>query len=365
MKVLILSDANSIHTLRWAQSLKNKKLELVIFTLISPKKESSEKYNKLGINVKSASLETKITNFREPNLSKINYIRSLKLLNKTIKKFNPDLIHAHYASSYGVLACLSRFKPMILSVWGTDIYHFPYKNIFNKCLIKLVINKSNAICSTSEDMKKIIEKDFYRNDVNIVPFGINPSDFYVQKNKNNEFYVGTIKSIENHNGIDCLLEAAAIVIHKYQKNIKFLIVGDGSLKLEMQQRSVDLKINEYVEFKGFVSHENVLHYFNQLSIFVAVSTRESFGVSVLEAAACQVPSITSNIGGLKEVNINNKTGIVIDPNNPHELAVSIIALYEDNNFRKTLGKNARNFVKEKFNWKDNVNQMVDIYKKNI
>ena len=63
----------------------------------------------------------------------------------------------------------------------------------------------------------------------------------------------------------------------------------------------------------------MINYYNILSIFVAVSERESFGVSVLEAAACGVPSITSNVGGLIEVNLNNKTGLIISANDPIKL----------------------------------------------
>ena len=95
---------------------------------------------------------------------------------------------------------------------------------------------------------------------------------------------------------------------------------------------------------------------------MAVSKRESFGVSILEAASCEIPSITSNIGGLTEVNINNETGIVINPDDPEKLADSIIKLYEQKELRLKLGKNARKRVEKKFNWTNNVNEMIKLYK---
>ena len=98
-------------------------------------------------------------------------------------------------------------------------------------------------------------------------------------------------------------------------------------------------------------------------MFIAVSTRESFGVSVLEAAACEIPAITSNIGGLVEVNKNNETGFVINADDPSQLAESIIKFYEDEELRFNFGKSARKRVIEKFNWKDNINQMLNIYQK--
>ena len=103
-------------------------------------------------------------------------------------------------------------------------------------------------------------------------------------------------------------------------------------------------------------------YYHKLSIFVAVSTRgEFFGVSVLEAAACGVPSITSNVGGLIEVNSNNETGLIISANDPFELAEAINKLYSDTNLRFELGINARKRVQKYFEWNENVNQMISIY----
>ena len=106
-------------------------------------------------------------------------------------------------------------------------------------------------------------------------------------------------------------------------------------------------------------------YINKLSIFVAVSLRESFGVSILEAASCSVPSITSNIGGLIEVNLHTKTGRVIEPNNPEQLAREIIYFYENEEIRKKMGNIARRRVEKHFNWNDNVSQMLDIYKSTL
>ena len=133
----------------------------------------------------------------------------------------------------------------------------------------------------------------------------------------------------------------------------------------MQQKTKKLKIDDKINFKGFVNHNNVVKYYNLISIFIAVSTRESFGVSVLEAAACQVPSITSNIGGLVEVNLHKKTGLVIKPEDPEALAKSIFKLYKNGTLRDSYGRNARERVEKNFNWTSNVNQMINIYKKYV
>tara|TARA_Y100000768_G_C23981447_1_gene686047 strand:+ start:1504 stop:2604 length:1101 start_codon:yes stop_codon:yes gene_type:complete len=365
LKILLLSDANSIHTQRWAESISQHGIEVQLFSLICPSTETKEKYQALDIKITSLNLKSDIKELKSSSIKKINYLKSIPVIKKILKVYEPDIVHAHYASSYGFLGVLSGCKPLITSVWGSDIYFFPYKNKINRYIINYVLTKSDVVCSTSLDMKRLIEIEYSKNDVRLISFGVDTNQFRPKNQKKQSFNVGTIKSIEDHNGIDCLIEAASLVINYYKKNIKFTIVGDGSLKKEMQQKVKKLKIADKVEFVGFVKHENVLKYYNELSVFIAVSTRESFGVSVLEAAACEVPSITSDVGGLPEVNIDNETGFVIKPNEPLKLAKLIIMLNDDDELRFKLGKNARKRVKSKYNWNHDVVRMINVYKKNI
>ena len=288
------------------------------------------------------------------------------LLKYLIKSFSPQILHAHYASSYGLLAYFLRFKPFVLSVWGSDLYYFPKQNIVNKYIIQKVINSADHICSTSNAMKEIIIKDFNRSDCSLVPFGIDVNKFYPKNINSNNFTVGTIKSIESHNGIDCLISAADIIINKLKfLDINFIVVGKGNLLQNMKLKVKKLKLEKNIKFFGHVPHNKTINYFQKLSIFIAVSTRESFGVSILEAGSCEVPAITSDVGGLPEVNIDKKTGFVIGPKDPEILAQKIIYLYKNEVLRKKMGKNARERIITQFNWTKNVRQMLKIYKKVI
>ena len=361
MKILLLSDANSIHTIKWVESLKAKRFDISLFSLFMPTQDIKEKYEHINVKIISPDLKSKINDLRKPNLSKLHYFKSFPVLRKTIKTFNPDIVHAHYASSYGILGVISMFNPLIVSVWGSDLYFFAEKNFIYKSLFKAVIKKSDRVCSTSNAMIEILNEKYKKTDVNLIPFGINTNKFVPNQKSKKTFTIGTIKSIEDHNGIDCLLDATKILVSKYKIKLKVIIVGSGSMMKKMQEKSALLKIDKYVTFTGFVNHEKIIDYFNQLSIFIAVSTRESFGVAVLEAGALGIPSITSDVGGLKEVNKNNRTGIVIKANNPKKLADSVITLYKDKHLRARLGKNARQRVVKNFNWDDNVNKMISLY----
>lgn len=361
MKILILSDANSIHTIRWAESLVAENIDIQIFSFFKTDKYTTIKYKKLNIKVTTPDLRKNIKNLREPNISKVKYLKSLSLLKKIIKEFRPDILHAHYASSYGVLGMICRFKPYVLSIWGSDIYDFPNRNLVNNIIMKLVIRSASKICSTSLAMKKIIEKKYNRLDVQIVPFGIDLQRFNYYKRKNKIFTVGIIKSIEKYNGIEVLIDSANILINQLNEKIDFIIVGKGSLKKQMELKVRALNLENNIKFIGYVSHNRIIDYFEKIDVFIAPSKREGFGVSVLEASATGIPSITSNVGGLKEVNIHNKTGFMLEKNTPDILAKNILKLFNDRDLTATLGKNARVYVEKNFNWKNNLDRMIDIY----
>ena len=146
MKIILLTDANSAHSLRWVRTLKNYNISLLLFSFFKPNKKIKKIYDDLGVEIHSPNLKSKIKKLNKPNLSKIKYIFSIIHLIRAIRVFKPDLIHAHYASSYGLLGALSMFKPFVLSVWGSDIYDFPYISNFNRYLMKFTLKRPDFLC---------------------------------------------------------------------------------------------------------------------------------------------------------------------------------------------------------------------------
>ena len=106
--------------------------EIFLFSFFQPRKSAIKIYKKYNTKIFSPNLNAKLQNLRRPNLSKIIYLKSFFDLKKFINRVQPDLLHAHYASSYGFLGLLTGFKPFILSVWGSDIYYFPNVNLYIK-----------------------------------------------------------------------------------------------------------------------------------------------------------------------------------------------------------------------------------------
>jgi len=361
MKVLLLADPASSHVVKWANGLHEKGVEISIFGLSA---YDPTQYN-AGIIIDLFTIPQFIKWQTIGSILKTSYLLALPRLKKIIRNFNPDIIHAHSASSYGLLGALCGFHPFVISVWGSDIYNFPQKSNFLKKIINFNLKKSDMIFSTSKIMAEETKK-YTMRDIRVIPFGINSEIFIPKEIKShfneNDLVIGTIKSIEKQYGTEYLVRA----FKKVKENnpdvpLKLLIVGRGSLTNYIKQLTKDLGIESDVKITGLVSYDKIPDYHRMLDIYVAVSIEESFGVAILEASACEIPVIVSNVGGLPEVVDNNVTGFIVPHSSVEPLAEKIELLF-DENLRKKFGKAGRERVIKHFNWDDNLEQMVNNYK---
>ena len=299
---------------------------------------------------------------------KLSYFKTLKKLKKTINEFKPDIVHAHYASSYGLLGALTKFHPYVLSVWGSDVFDFPKKSFVHKTIFKFNLKAADKILSTSHIMA-VETKKYTSKEIEITPFGINTEVFKPIPVKSlfnqNDIVIGTIKTLEAKYGIAYLIKAFSIIKKKLPSlPLRLLIAGGGSLEQELKKLCKELNIINDTIFAGLISYNKIMDYYNMLDIYVALSINdsESFGVAILEASACEKPVVVSNIGGLPEVVENNITGFIVQPENENEAADAIIKLIQDETLRNFFGKQGREKVKKHFEWNENENQMINIYK---
>jgi len=360
MKLLLLSEPNSVHTIKWAKSLAKNSIDIVIFGLGGLTVKDYE-----GIaNIKIKTLNETVTR-KEGAIGKLKYLRALPMIKNVIKEFKPDIVHAHYASSYGLLGALSEFHPLVLSVWGGDVFSFPHKSFLHKAMFKYNLSKADKILSTSNTMAKEIRL-YTEKIIEVTPFGIDMIKFMPMKVESlfdkNDIVIGTIKALEEVYGVEYLIRAFKIVSNDHKDlPLKLLIVGGGSLENKLKQLVKDLGIEDKVIFTGKISFEDVPKYHNMLSVYVSVSNTESFGVAIIEASSCGKPVVVSDAGGLPEIVEDGMTGFVVSSKNPEETAQAIEKFVLDEKLRNKMGQNGRERVKKLYNWDDNVKQMMNIY----
>lgn len=362
LNLLLLSDPSSPHTIKWARSLGDAGVNLLIVGLGS---YTGNHYDHQPA-VRVVTLNQEIIQ-HEGRVSKLSYLRALPLIRKLIQTFRPDILHAHYASSYGLLGALSGFHPFILSVWGSDVFSFPNRSCLHRSILKFNLARADRILSTSHAMAQETRR-YTQKSIEVTPFGIDLQQFRPQPVRSlfapEDIVIGMVKTLDKKYGIEYAVRAFGEVREKRPAlPLKLLIVGGGRLESELRRLVDDLGLRAVTKFTGSVPYDDTPHYHNMLSISVAVSENESFGVSVLEASACERPVVVSNVGGLPEIVEHGVTGLVVPSKNPHAAAASIQRLVDDAPLRKNMGAAGRKRVQSLYNWDDNVRQMLNIYRK--
>ena len=356
-RILLLADINSEHTQKWAIGLANSGYKIGVFSFSPPRSKWFEQYNIECLHKYS------IVKSSNRLWAKLAYVTFLPKLKAVIKEFKPDILHAHYASSYGLLGALSGFHPYIISVWGTDIMKFPHKNVLTKQIIKYNLKSADAVCATSHTLKKHIHR-LINKEVEVIPFGVDLSEFVNKSLQKNDsvFTIGCVKSLEKIYNINSLIVSFAELKNKYPgKKLKLVIVGEGSERERLQHLVEELHLNEEVVFEGKLLHHLVADKINELDVLVNLSEYESFGVSVIEAMACEVPVIVSEAEGLMEVVEDQKNGSIVSYNNITQIVNALEQLMLNKNLRKVIGTNAAARVRKNYNWFNNLNQMMSVY----
>lgn len=354
MRVFLLSAANNIHTIRWANGLASKGIDVKVCSL-HDMDDSNERF--------SPQVTVNILKSKPPQ----GYFLAVKELNKIILDFNPDILNAHYATGYGNLARLLSFQPYILSVWGSDVYDFPQKSILHKWLLKKNLMVATSIASTSHCMAKEVLKTLDTKHIFITPFGIDHKLFIPDRKSNRDesrIVIGTVKTLEEKYGIDILIQAFSLVREMIDyPNVKLEIVGKGSQLDSLKQLVVNLNLQEHVEFKGFIEHSALPMHLNNFDIYVALSRldSESFGVAILEASANGLPVVVSDADGLKEVVVNESTGFVVSKNNVKQAAEKLLLLIQNSKLRVSMGDAGRKHVIDNYTWERSLDIMIQAY----
>ncbi|NUN09649.1 MAG: glycosyltransferase [Ignavibacteriaceae bacterium] len=365
MKILLLADANAAHSIKWIEEYTRIGLNFMVFSLETPNFELYSGQINPDLFVYSKLKDGGVGS--EGSFSKLFYFSALSSLKRIVHEFKPDLLHAHYATSYGVLGALSNYHPFIISVWGSDVMSFPQKSFFHEKMLRYNLNKADCVTASSSYLKSITSRYFSRQ-IEVVPFGIDTKRFRPLglDQENDVTVIGTVKGLEEYYGIETIIRAFNVLItNSTGKSLKLKIAGDGSRRAHLVSLVGELGLNDKVEFLGRFPYNKVEELYNSIDICVFASSRESFGVAVLEAQACGRGVVVSDIEGFREVYKDNVTALSFRVNDEKDLAARIGQLIEDKLLRDRIRTNAVGFVSENYNLKKNSESMVEIYKRLI
>jgi len=344
--------------------------------IVTNRIQTPKKYVYDKINVEC--YESMNTGFRVGIPYTIPTIPSFPVFTKNIK--NSKIIHAHghpYLTSL-IAGKLAKYyeKPFILTQHNTFI---DYNNIFN------YIEKGNDLTVGKETLKqadKIITVSNATKEY-VLSLGANPNKIKVLHNgvdlkrfkplptvkaemrkklgiPKDAKVVLTVRRLVYKNGVDTLIDAANLAVKK-KPNLVFIIAGKGPDMTSVQNQIEQLGLEKNIKLTGFVADKDLHLYYNTADLFVLPSkSGEGLPLVALEAMACGLPVIATNVGGINEIMIKN-FGKLVPANNPEALTDAIIEFADINNNTEEL----RAIVEAQYSWDKNVDKLIEIYEELI
>lgn len=300
-----------------------------------------------------------------------------------IRQFNPDVVWSALWYPSGVAASYVCPKNVLqaVSTYGSEIFistadwklrlkaaMSPWRQrVFRKCRCIFALSRYTR--------EKIIELGAPPEKIEIVLGGVGDHWFDLEPARTAEPerpILLTVARLDEHKGHDRTIEALPAIL-KEVPGLRYVLVGpegeSGWPRLQKMAR--DLGVEDHVEYWGAVTYAELQKAYQQATVFIMASREvpgrldlvEGFGLTFLEAAAVEVPSVAGNSGGCPDAVEHEVSGLLVDPTSPPEIAEAVIRLFRDEPLRQCLGKQGRERALQHFTWKTLAGQMLQAFER--
>ncbi|MFA3784116.1 glycosyltransferase family 4 protein [Melioribacteraceae bacterium 4301-Me] len=323
-----------------------------------------DELNKIGVKVHPLKISNR------PNI--FSLIKTYQL----IKKISPDILHTHggTAGFYGRLAAIKNFKGAVIHTYhGIHYLNFdkPLQKKIYTVIDKFLLKFTHCtICVAKNDFELGMKYGIVRKEKSAVIFNGVDIDQFTQSNQiekstiklkiSNTTIIGSVGRLHPQKGYEYLIKASEDVIKNYQ-NVRFVIVGDGELRNDLELLAKKSKVENYFTFLG--SRTDIPSLIKQFDIFVLPSLWEGLPLVLLEAMASKKPIVATNVNGITEIIENGKEGILIPPKNYQALSKAIIHLLNNKQLCEQLAEQAFKKVSREFSLNKMINETEKIYLK--
>ena len=339
MKIAFVGAGNSPHVIKWVNALAGEGHEVKLFSMPDHKDAYGEIDGKVEIvYLPTASGE----NGAKKNASQLKAYLSAESF---------DAVNAFGMASYGFMAAKAKAERLLLTSTGLDIYRMKLNG--TRSFVMKALKQAKGVLATAPNVITHI-KENYKKELRYfaVPFGVNMELFKKDRRAENENPVfGSVKFLEDYNGVEAVIEAFYKYTKKYDENARLKIVGDGTEESELKRKVSELGISGSVEFTGYVKNSEMPAVLNTIDVVVQMSPDECLGISGIEAMACEIPMVASDTNGASEYVLNAVTGYLVKAGNTDACADRMADLLKDPSARDRMGGLCRNDVEESYDLK--------------
>ena len=350
MKICYLANARSIHTQRWAKHFSGRGHEVTVISYSFGEIEG----------VRTICLSPAV------HVSRLKIVQLLTKVRGLVQEIRPDILHAHYATSYGLAGALASRRPLIVTAWGSDVLIQPEESWIYRQMVRFVLSRADLITSMAQHMTRHLVEKGYAGAEKIItlPFGVDTEVFNLNQRtrlhgEDPSFVVST-RRLDPDYDVDIFIQAIPKVLSSY-RHVRFIIVGDGSLRTQLEKLAGHLGVRDYVEFWGQIPHQEMPKLLGQADVFVTTSPSDGNNISLNEAMACGVFPIASDIPANQTWIEHRRNGLIFSCRDVDQLASAIIEALGRPEWRKVTMAMNWDIVSRQASWSQSMVEMEQHY----
>ena len=350
---LCFNGPKNLHTERWVTYFASHGHEV---HLVTDKPVSYE-----GIHVHCLHLELR----KNP----LYFMRKLLGLKRVIKEIKPDLLHSHYITGEGYIGAMAGFHPFVSTIWGTDIYIRPHKGIDEKLFTKLVMKRSDLITADSQDqLAAAVKLGASPDKCRLVQWGVDLDAFHpgLVSDVRSRLGIGdgplviSQRKFQPLYNIDVIVQSFSNLL-KILPDAHLILTGEGFDQAEVRGQVNRLRIEANVHFTGYLSYDELALYLNAADIAISIPSWDGTAMALLEAMACGVPLIVSDLASNREWIEDGKNGYIIQPRDHEQLTVRMIELLKDRASRERFSFQNVEIIRERADREKHMARMETYY----
>ena len=343
LHLCLLGDASSIHVQRWAQAMVERNFRVSVV--------SAKAYEIEGAEVVAL-----------PGRGKLHWFSSLPALRRTVRAQKPDIVHAHYVTSYGLWGACSGGRPLVLTAWGSDILMTPNRNAVLKRLTGWTLARASLITADSRDVLAEIRRYGPRAALHEVLWGADTERFRPHEGPRDlGFHIASLRAWEPNYHIDVVVRAFAQFAEARRSSASVLhMFGGGSQAAELQALASCLGVAEKVVWHGRLAPQLLAERLAACDLSVTVPASDATSVSLLESMACGLPVIASDLPANRQW-VAPDGGRLVPAGDVGALAVAMCAEFDDATARERKGQFNRARIEEHASAQRQMDRMAELY----
>lgn len=345
--MLLMGDARQVHLRRWAAYFARAGYDVLALSL-EPGDDFPTPFRRLHVT--------------DALPDALRYPLAAAAVRRILRSFRPHVVSAHFVPNYGMIAALVVRQPWVMSTWGSDVMTDPDKSAFHRWRVGFVLRRAAWVTSDAVVMTdRIRDYGVPAERILTFPYGVDVEAFHPEGTVSTRGpRIVTNRKLESVYSVETVIDAFAGV-REALPDAALTIAGDGSQRTALQARAERSPAAGAITFVGAVDHARMPSLLQAHDVYVSAARSDTTSVSLLEAMACGLFPVVTDIPANREWLVDGESGRLVPPGEATKLAVAVIDSWRDTELLARARRINRDVVEARARWEETMAPVKELF----